>query len=71
MIVNKLSEIMGRKRLRIKDVVDSSNLARNTITELYKDRATMISLGTLDKLCNVLECQPGDIFEHIPDKREE
>ena len=67
MIINKLSEIMGRKRLRIKDIVDKSGLARNTVTELYKDRASMISFGTMDKLCNTLDCQPGDLFEFVSD----
>ncbi|MGQ9557722.1 MAG: helix-turn-helix domain-containing protein [Desulfurispora sp.] len=71
MIINKLSEIMGRNRFKIKDVVERSELARNTVTELYYDRAKMISFETMDKLCRALNCQPGDLFEYIPTAREE
>lgn len=67
MIVNKLSEIMGRQRLKIKDVVDKSGLARNTVTELYYDRAKMVAFETLDKLCGALNCQPGDLIEYLPE----
>jgi len=70
MIVNKLSEIMGRERLKIKDVVDRSGLARNTVTELYYDNAKMVAFGTLDKLCLALNCQPGDLLEYVPSKQE-
>lgn len=26
-----------------------------------------VDTETINKLCNILECQPGDIMEHIPD----
>lgn len=70
MINNKLSEIVGRKRLKIKDIVDRTGLARNTVTELYYARAKMVTFETLDKLCNGLECRLDEILEHIPDKEQ-
>lgn len=70
MIVNKLSELMGKDRLKIKDIADRSGLARNTVTELYYDNAKMIALGTMDKLCKALNCQPGELFEYVPDPEE-
>ena len=51
MIENRLSEIMGRKRLKISDVVNRSGLARNTVAELYHGRAKRVDIETLDKLC--------------------
>ncbi|CAH1055960.1 helix-turn-helix domain-containing protein [Paenibacillus pseudetheri] len=57
MIENKLSEIMGRKRLKISDIIEKTGLARNTVAELYHGRAKRIDLETLDKLCKALECE--------------
>lgn len=57
MIDNKLSEVMGRKRLKISDVIELTGLARNTVAELYHGRAKRIDLETLDKLCKALECE--------------
>jgi putative transcriptional regulator len=57
MIENKLSEVMGRKRLKISDVIEMTGLARNTVAELYHGRAKRVDLETLDKLCRALECE--------------
>ncbi|MBW4083515.1 helix-turn-helix transcriptional regulator [Paenibacillus sp. S150] len=57
MIVNKLSELMGKKRLKISDVVVKSGLARNTVVELYHGRAKGVNFETLDKLCVALGCE--------------
>ncbi|MCM3270314.1 helix-turn-helix domain-containing protein [Paenibacillus elgii] len=69
MVINKLSEIMGRKRLKISDVVDGTGLARNTVTELYHGRAKRIDLETLDKLCLYLNVSVGEIFEHEGERK--
>lgn len=57
MIENKLSEVMGRKRLKISDVLEMTGLARNTVAELYHGRAKRVDLETLDKLCIALGCE--------------
>ena len=71
MIVNKLSELIGRKRLKIKGVVDRTGLARNTVTELYYARAKMVTFETLDRLCNGLDCRLDEIIEYVPDANKE
>lgn len=57
MIINKLSEVMGRKRLKISDVIAMTGLARNTVADLYHGKAKRVDLETLDKLCVALECE--------------
>jgi putative transcriptional regulator len=64
MIINKISEVMGRKRLKISDVVEGTGLARNTVAELYHARAKRIDLETLDKLCTYLEVNVNELLEH-------
>ena len=36
-------------------------------TKLWSGEFEMIGLGTLDKLCEVLRCQPDKIFRYMPD----
>lgn len=62
-IQSNLSSLMGRYRLSIKDVHERTGLARNTISNLYNDRATRIDYDTLDKLCSLFDCEVGDILE--------
>lgn len=56
---------MGRKRLKISDVVEMTGLARNTVSELYHDRAKRVDFETLNKICTALECVSlNDIIEY-------
>ncbi|MGG1598016.1 helix-turn-helix domain-containing protein [Paenibacillus naphthalenovorans] len=64
MIINRLSEIMGRKRLKIADVVAGTGLAINTVSGLYHDKVKRVDLETLDKLCLFLDVGVGDILEY-------
>lgn len=67
MIKNKLSEIMGRRRLNMAEVARLAGLTHVTVFRIYHDKTKTIELETLNKLCNALNCRIQDIFEHIPD----
>lgn len=67
MIENKLSEIMGRKRLKISEVLEGTGLARNTVADLYHGRAKGVQFETLDKLCTYLDVEVGELLEHKKD----
>lgn len=67
MIINRLSEFMGKNRLKISDVVEITGLARNTVSELYHNRAKQVHFETLDKLCKGLKCDITDIIVYNPD----
>lgn len=63
----RLSTLMGASRLTIQDVHNGTGLSRNTVTNLYYDRATRIDYETLAKLCTFLNCSIGDLlyYENI------
>ncbi len=63
MIVNRLSEIMGRKRLKVSDVVAGTGLATNTVSGLYHDRVKRVDLDTLGKICDFLDVEVGEVLE--------
>lgn len=67
MITNKLSEILGRKRMMQTELARLSGISYGTIKNLYKDKTKGIDFDTLNKLCNALECTPNDILEFTPD----
>ncbi len=67
MIKNKLSEIMGVKRLRVSELAELTGLSRNAITNLYYDRTLSISFETINLLCMALNCDIQELFEYIPD----
>lgn len=64
MVINHLSEIMGRQRVSIRRVARETGLAINTVGSLYNDESKRVDLETLDKLCAYLGVGIGDILEH-------
>jgi len=67
-IRNRLSRVMGERRLKIQDVADRAGLAYTTVFALYHDKARRVDLATLDRLCRVLNVGVGDLFEYVPDE---
>ncbi|SET61814.1 helix-turn-helix transcriptional regulator [Paenibacillus sp. NFR01] len=71
MIKNNLSEIMGRKRLKVRDVVRGTGLAINTVSGLYHDTSKRVDIDTLDKLCTFLDVSTGELLEHVKEPPQE
>jgi putative transcriptional regulator len=70
MIKCNLSKFMGIHKMNIQDVRDKTGLHRNTIANLYYERATGIEFATMEKLCKLFGCKsgPDELFEYQPDK---
>lgn len=57
-----LSTMMGKKRYSIQDVHKKTGLSRNTISNLYNDKATRIDYATIGKLCTLFDCDIGELL---------
>lgn len=66
MIRCRLARLMGEHKMRISDVMRETGLSRTTITLLYKETAQKVDLEALDKLCELFNCQLGDLLERVP-----
>ena len=67
MIKCHLSELMGKKRLKIADLARKSGLHSNTITLLFKEEAR-VELEAIGHLCQYFSCKVVDLFEYMPDE---
>lgn len=63
MVNKRFSALLGEKRLKISTVAKETNISRSTITNLYYGRSRGISFRVLGRLCEYLECAPGDIIK--------
>ena len=68
-IKNNVSTLMGKNRLNIQDVFKATGLSRTTISELYHDKVTRVDFGTLNKLCELFECNTQELLEYVPDEK--
>ncbi|MBZ0095538.1 MAG: helix-turn-helix transcriptional regulator [Sulfuricella sp.] len=65
MIKCNLSVLMGKQKINIADVHRATGLNRTTLTHLYYETTQRIELPAVDKLCQLFECQVGDLFEWV------
>lgn len=68
MVRCNLSMLMGKNRKNVQDVCNETGLARNTVSNLYYDRAARIDYNTIDKLCQMFHCKVGDLLEVAEEK---
>lgn len=62
-----LSEILGRYRITQAELIRRTGIRPGTINKMYHERIHRLEMEHLDKICKVLNCQPGDLLEYIPD----
>ena len=67
MIKNKLSEMMGIRRMNMAETARIAGLSHVAVFKIYHNKTKTIELETINKLCYALDCKIQDIFEYIPD----
>jgi putative transcriptional regulator len=67
MINIRLDYVLLDKRMKLKDLAESTGLAVNNLSILKTNKARAIRLSTLNALCKALECAPGELLEYLPD----
>lgn len=60
-----LRVLMAERGLNIQNVKDKTTLSRTTISNLFNNLGAGIQYGTMVELCELLKCQPGDLFTYI------
>ena len=61
LIVN-LDVMLARRKMRLNDLAARVGITPQNLSVLKTGRAKAIRFATLEKLCEVLDCQPGDLF---------
>jgi putative transcriptional regulator len=68
MIEFKIAELMGKHRMTQKQLSEATGIRPNTVSSFWHGTAKRLDVDQMDKLCEVFNCQPGDLFEYIPKK---
>lgn len=66
MLKNNLAVLMAEKKIRIAELHRLTGISANTLSNLYNEKTNMISFKTIEKICEALECEVGELFRYIP-----
>ncbi|WP_426188447.1 helix-turn-helix domain-containing protein [Microbacterium sp. TWP3-1-2b2] len=70
-IVIDLDVQLARKKMSVQEFADAIGITPANVAVLKNGRAKAVRFTTLDAICQVLECQPGDILRWTPDANTE
>src|SRR5262250_23889 len=69
-IVVNLDVMLARRKMRSKELAERIGISEQNVSLLKSGKVKGMRFDTLEKICAVLNCQPGDILEYRPDKDE-
>jgi putative transcriptional regulator len=61
-IIVNVDVMLARRKMRLNELADRVGITAQNLSVLKTGRARAIRFSTLERLCEVLDCQPGDLF---------
>ena len=64
-IIVNLDVMMAKRKISLNELSERVELTLSNLSILKTGKAKAIRFSTLDAICKVLDCQPGDILEYV------
>ncbi len=66
-IVVTLDVMLARRKMRSRELSEKIGITEQNVSLLKSGKVSGIRFDTLARICEALQCQPGDILEYRPD----
>ena len=63
-IILRLDRVMADRKISLNDLAEKVGIANVNLSNIKTGKISAIRFSTLDAICDVLDCQPGDILEY-------
>jgi len=60
--------MMAKRKISLNELADRVGITKSNLSILKTEKAKAIRFTTLEAICDVLDCQPGDILEYVPNE---
>jgi len=67
-IIVNLDVMMAKRKIRLNELAKRVGITEANLSILKNGKAKAIRFSTLEALCRVLECQPGDLLAYESEK---
>lgn len=67
-IILRLDRIMADRKMSLNELSEKVGVANVNLSKLKNGHVSAIRFSTLEAICDVLDCQPGDILEYKRDQ---
>ena len=66
-IIVNLDVMLAKRKMRSKDLAERIGITEQNVSLLKSGKVKGVRFDTLEKICEALQCQPGDILEYRPE----
>jgi putative transcriptional regulator len=66
-IVVRIDVELARRKMSVGEFAERVGLTPANVAVLKNGRAKAVRFSTLEAMCQVLDCQPGDLLEWVPE----
>lgn len=63
-IILRLDRVMADRKMSLNELAEKVGISNVNLSNLKTGKVKAIRFSTLEAICEVLECQPGDILEY-------
>jgi len=67
-IVVDIDVLLAKRKMSVGEFAEAVGITVANIAVLKNGRAKAVRFSTLDAICRVLECQPGEVLRWVPDE---
>ena len=67
-IIVNLDVMLAKRKMRSNELAERIGITTANLSILKTGKAKAIRFSTLELICNILECQPGDIMEFVKEE---
>ncbi|NLY77088.1 MAG: helix-turn-helix transcriptional regulator [Tissierellia bacterium] len=68
-IIVNLDVMLAKRKMSVTELSERVGITMSNISILKNGKAKAIRFSTLEKICEVLDCQPGDILEYSKEEK--
>lgn len=69
-IIVNIDVMLAKRKMSVTELSEKLGITMANVSILKNGKAKAVKVETLNKLCAALDCQPGDLFEYVPDEPE-
>jgi putative transcriptional regulator len=66
-VIVNLDVMLARRKMRSKELAEAIDITEANLSLLKSGKVKGVRFATLEKICEILDCQPGDLLEYKPD----
>ena len=68
-IILRLDRVMADKKISLNELAEKVGISNVNLSKIKTGKVSAIRFSTLNAICDVLDCQPGDILEFTKDEK--